>query len=263
MKTTKEIAISLFGDSYKTCKCGGSHEVCLNCVKCRAELPDSTCNDVNALPTIIDATLLRANALNDEVLDLISTADKYNCASVCLNSDFIHFAKTHISNSLKTCSVVNFPLGASNSKALLGEVEGVLLTGIDELDMVQDIREILNDEFDNALKTIKDVYMLCNGKKVLLKVILETCYLTPEQIIISCLIAKKGGADFVKTSTGFGPSGATVENIKLMRETVGSKMGVKASGGIKTHDQAVMLIMSGANRIGASNVESIVQTNDF
>ena len=150
-------------------------------------------------------------------------------------------------------------MGASCPQAIVNEAKAVLEIGAEEVDLVQNLSAFLSGDYDNDLQCMQEVVKLCKKHKALLKVILETCYLTEEQIIISCLLAKKAGADFVKTSTGFGTAGATKENVTLMRKVVGPKIGVKAAGGIRTKEQALAMLSAGANRIGASSVKTILQ----
>lgn len=149
-------------------------------------------------------------------------------------------------------------MGAGDNEAVCAEAEAVIALGVEELDMVMNLPAMLSREYEENLDCITAVAALCIQNNVLLKVILETCYLDEEQIILACLQAKKAGADFVKTSTGFGSAGASVANIALMRATVGPKMGVKASGGIRDRETAIAMISAGANRIGASSVKALI-----
>jgi deoxyribose-phosphate aldolase len=258
MKTIAQIAKELFGDSHP-CACGGGHEICLKCAVCRAHEPDRIYNERDGLASTIDATVLKAQATDIEVKELCSVANKYQTASVCINSHFVELAGKLLAGNPVTCTVINFPLGASSSEAILAEACAVIKAGISELDMVQNLPALLDEDYNEAQESIALVAEQCIAQSVLLKVILETCYLDRKQIIISCLIAKKAGAHFVKTSTGFGTAGATAENIALMRETVGPKLGVKASGGVRTREQALLMIDSGASRIGASAVKEILE----
>ncbi|MBM4402855.1 MAG: deoxyribose-phosphate aldolase [Candidatus Cloacimonetes bacterium] len=253
MKEIRDIALALWGGS-SPCKCGGGHEVCLNCKVCRAGIPDRIASDGSDLSSLIDATILKADAVTTDIDQLCITALEYNCASVCVNSIFLPRVKATLCPPVKTCTVINFPLGAASPEAVKTEAQTVCDLGADEVDMVHSISSILDRHVDTAYEVVAGVTDVCVGHGALLKVIIETCYLNREQIIISCLIAKKAGADFVKTSTGFGNAGATAENIALMRATVGGKLGVKASGGIRTREQAIQMVAAGANRIGASNV---------
>lgn len=257
MNQIETIARRLFGDG-QPCKCGGGHQVCLNCAVCRAEKPDQIYNPEAGIASILDATLLRADATQSEVNALCDLANDYKCAAVCVNSHFSHPLQLRLSASVKSCTVINFPLGAGYRYAVGAEALAVINTGIEELDMVQNLSAVKSGHPLHSYELVKGIAELTRSNGVLLKVILETCYLSPEEIIACALYAKKAGAEFVKSSTGYGSAGATVENIRLMRDTVGPKIGVKASGGIKTREQALAMIAAGANRIGASNVTALV-----
>ncbi len=257
MQHIADLAIKLFGNA-KPCLCGGAHQVCLNCEVCRAKFPDQLYNPKQSIASIIDATVLKATTTNTEVSALCRVANEHKTASVCINSQFIPLVKSILHKGIKSCTVINFPLGSASPQAIAAEAQACLEAGVDEVDMVQNLSALLSEDMDAAFASINLTAKLCRQHKALLKVILETCYLSEEQIIISCLIAKKAGADFVKTSTGFGTDGATAANIALMRSVVGSKLGVKASGGIRTREQALAMIAAGANRIGASSVTSLL-----
>ncbi len=257
MQKISEIAIRLFGDN-QPCRCGGAHGICLRCEVCRADKPDQLYQSEQSIASIIDATILKATATIEDVTELCRVANLHRTASVCINSNFIPLIKKLLQPEVKSCTVINFPLGAGSEKAIAKEAEAVLDAGVNEVDMVQNLSAVLSGDFDTAFQSVNSVARLCISQRALLKVIIETCYLSEEQLIISCLLAKKAGADYVKTSTGFGTAGATPENITLMRLVVGPKLGVKASGGIKTREQAMALIASGANRIGASSVTALL-----
>lgn len=257
MQHIADLAIKLFGNN-KPCLCGGSHQICLNCEVCRVNFPDQIITSQQPITAIIDATILKANATDTEVKALCEVANEHKTASVCINSHFIPLIKSLLHKGIKSCTVINFPLGSSLPQAIAAEAQACLEAGVDEVDMVQNLSALLSGDYDAAFTSINLTAKLCIDRTTLLKVILETCYLSEEQLIISCLIAKKAGADFVKTSTGFGSAGATPENIAFMRSVVGPKMGVKASGGIRTREQALAMIAAGANRIGASSVTSLL-----
>ncbi|MDD2332278.1 MAG: deoxyribose-phosphate aldolase [Candidatus Cloacimonetes bacterium] len=240
------------------CRCGGGHKICLECNECRVDHPDRTFQQDAGIASIIDATVLKADAIEEMVKDLCSTALRHQCASVCVNSHYIPLVRECLGERVKSCTVINFPLGANEFDSIFAEARAAVELGIDELDMVQNLPAMLNGELDKTWQSLSPVALLCIERGVLLKVILETCYLTPEQIILSCLYAKKAGALYVKTSTGFGSAGATEEHIALMRKTVGPKLGVKASGGIRTKVQAQEMVAAGANRIGASSVQALL-----
>jgi deoxyribose-phosphate aldolase len=257
MNNIQSLAIKLFGNN-QACTCGGDHVVCLKCEVCRADKVDMTYNPEAGVASIIDATVLKATATQEEVKSLCAMANEHKTASVCINSHFISLIKASLLPEVKSCTVINFPLGAGSVTAIAQEASAVLAAGVDEVDMVQNISAMLSLDYDAAYSSINETARLCISKGALLKVILETCYLSEEQIIISCLISKKAGADFVKTSTGFGTAGATPEHIALMRSVVGPKLGVKASGGVRTKEQAEAMIAAGANRIGASSVSALL-----
>ena len=258
MKDIPQIAKELFGDNHPA-QCKGGHIICLNCYQCHLNCPDQVYNPTQDLASVIDATVLKAETSKEDIKELCKTANKYKTAAVCVNSYFIPVVQELLEKPVKSCTVINFPLGASLQKAIVNEAKAVLTIGTEEVDLVQNLSAFLSGDYKSNLQCMQEVVKLCKQHKALLKVILETCYLTEEQIIISCLLAKKAGADFVKTSTGFGTAGATIDNIKLMRKIVGPKIGVKAAGGIKTKEQALAMLAAGANRIGASSVKTILQ----
>ncbi len=258
MKEIKDIALQLFGPNHK-CKCGGGHEICLNCNVCRVNEPDQLWDSKAPLADYLDATVLRADAKEEDIKALCAYAAKSGCKAVCINSHFLPYAKSRLKDRSALCSVINFPLGAGTNMAVLAEAEAVLDEDIHELDMVQNLPALLSGYWMVACEGIMEVANACSECGTLLKVIIETCFLTREQIIVSCLIAKQAGADFVKTSTGMGTGGATTGNVKLMRDVVGPKLGVKASGGVRTRKDAVTMLKAGANRIGTSNTKAIIE----
>ncbi|MFN3966211.1 MAG: deoxyribose-phosphate aldolase [Endomicrobiia bacterium] len=206
---------------------------------------------------MIDHTLLKANATQEEIGKLCEEAKKYGFASVCVNPAYVSLCSQLLkATAIKVCTVVGFPLGATTPTVKAIEARDAIANGADEIDMVINIGALKSGNYQLVLDDIKAVRDATRGK--ILKVILETAYLTKEEKIKACLLAKEAGADFVKTSTGFGPSGATVEDIILMRETVGKTMGIKASGGIRTAEDAEKMIKAGATRIGASASVAIV-----
>lgn len=258
MKEIKDIAIKLFGKNHK-CMCGGGHEICLGCNSCKASTPDQLWNEQAPIADYLDATILKADAVENDIKELCSYAVKSNCKAICINSHFLPYAKSKVKDKVGLCTVINFPLGSGTNLAVLAEAEAVIDEDIHELDMVQNLPALRSGYWEAAFMSIMEISDLCRENGTLLKVIIETCFLTREQIIMSCLIAKKAGADFVKTSTGMGSSGATKENIELMRAVVGPKLGVKASGGVRTRDDALTMLKAGANRIGTSNAKAIIE----
>lgn len=209
------------------------------------------------LAKMIDHTLLRAEATESDVRKLCDEARKHKFATVCVNSSFIPKAAEFLKGSdVKPIAVVGFPLGAATSAAKAFEAREAIKNGAQEIDMVINIGELKSGNYAAVLEDIRAVVEASRPFPV--KVILETALLDHDQKVIACALSKSADAAFVKTSTGFGPSGATAEDIALMRKVVGPKLGVKASGGIRTIDDAMKMIRSGANRVGASASVAIV-----
>ena len=207
----------------------------------------------------IDHTLLRPDAKIEEIEHLCEEAKAYRFMSVCVNPFFVPVAKKLLEGSdVKVCTVIGFPLGANSPSIKVAEAKKAVEDGADEIDMVQNISMAKEHDYDYIEKEIRKVKEAI-GEKHILKVILEICLLEPGEIRGCSLAAKKAGADFVKTSTGFSKGGATVEAVKIMRQSVGPKMGVKASGGIHTREEMLALIEAGANRIGASSGVKLIK----
>lgn len=214
------------------------------------------------LASMIDHTLLKAQATKEEVITLCKEAKEYGFATVCINPSYIQIAKKELEGTnVGITTVIGFPLGATSTETKVFETKNALEKGATEIDMVLNIGMMKSKDYIYVAKDIKDVVDAAKGKGIV-KVILETCYLTNEEIQLACEIAQESGADFVKTSTGFGTNGATVEHIELMRNTVGPKIGVKASGGIRNKEVAQSMVQAGANRIGASSSIAIVEGNN-
>jgi deoxyribose-phosphate aldolase len=212
------------------------------------------------LAKMIDHTILKANATQNDIEKLCEEAKKYNFASVCVNPYWVPLTSALLKNStVKVCTVIGFPLGATSSESKAYETEIAILQGADEVDMVINVGAMKNDKTDIVENDILSVVNSARktgksqNKNIIVKVILETCYLTKDEIKKACICAKNAGADFVKTSTGFGTGGATVEDVALMKKTVGETMQVKASGGIRDYDTAIKMIEAGASRIGTSS----------
>lgn len=213
------------------------------------------------LAKMIDHTLLKQDATFDQIKKLCEEARKYNFASVCINPCWVSNCYNLLGDTeVKICTVVGFPLGATTTHAKVEETKQALRDGAKEIDMVINIGKLKSGDKDYVFNDINQVSLTCKSAGALLKVIIETCLLTDEEKVIACLIAKEAKADFVKTSTGFSTSGATVGDVALMRKVVGSSMGVKASGGIKTYDDLLSMIESGADRIGASASVKIISS---
>lgn len=207
----------------------------------------------------IDHTILKADATAVQVRKLCAEALQYHFASVCVNPVYVALSAGLLQGSdVKVCSVVGFPLGASVPEMKAAETHQVIHDGATEIDMVINIGALKNGDFALALHDVQAVVEAAKGRAHV-KVILEMCYLDQREKIIGCLICKHAGADFVKTSTGFGAGGAVVEDVALMRRVVGPGMGVKAAGGIKTLQDAKNMILAGASRIGASAGVSILK----
>lgn len=209
------------------------------------------------LNKMIDHTLLKANAIQSEVQTLCTEAKQYDFASVCVNPFWVSYAKNLLSESdVMVCTVIGFPLGATTTASKAAETQKAIEDGADEIDMVINIGA-LKSGLDEIVQTdIAEVVKAAQGKTV--KVIIETALLTDDEKVRVCQLAKKAGAHFVKTSTGFSTGGATIEDVRLMKETVGD-MEVKASGGVRNLADAKAMIEAGATRIGTSNGVSIVE----
>ncbi len=209
------------------------------------------------LASKIDHTLLKADATKEAILKVCEEAKTYRTASVCVNSCWVGTVKEALAGSgVRTCCVVGFPLGAMSMMGKAVETIKAVEDGADEIDMVMNIGRAKGGDWDYVYQDMKAVVSAAGDAKV--KVILETCLLTDEEKIEACKAAVKAGAAFVKTSTGFSTGGATVEDIQLMRRTVGPEMGVKASGGIRDKETALAMLEAGATRIGASATGAIV-----
>ncbi len=210
----------------------------------------------------LDHTLLKPEATPGQVEQLCNEAMQYQCASVCVNSLYTSLC-AHIlkGSSVKTCVVIGFPLGASPTRSKVYEAGLALEVGAHELDMVIPIGMLKAGEYSHVQTDISQVVEIAHRAGALVKVIIETCLLNTTEKIISCLISKDAGADFVKTSTGFNTSGATLEDVNLMRRVVGSPdtVGVKAAGGVRSLVDAMAMIDAGATRIGTSNSVKIMQ----
>jgi deoxyribose-phosphate aldolase len=215
--------------------------------------------DLNIAKTI-DHTLLKPEATADQVAQLCYEAKKYHFASVCVNSTHVKLCAELLKGTdVKVCSVIGFPLGASAPEVKVYEAQVAIRNGASEIDMVINIGALKARDLELVAKDIRGVVMTSHAAGALVKTIIETSLLTNEEKVIVCLIAKESGADFVKTSTGFSGGGATVEDVALMKRTVGPAIGVKASGGVRTREDAENMIKAGATRIGASAGIKIVQ----
>ena len=211
------------------------------------------------LNKLIDHTLLKATATIADIETLCKEAVEYDFYSVCVNSCYVATAKNFLAGTdIKVCSVVGFPLGAMSAKAKYFETGEALSDGADEIDMVLNVGLLKSGEVNKALDEIISLKR-CVGENRVLKVILETCYLTDEEKRLACRMALDAKADFVKTSTGFGSGGATLADVKLMKECVQNKAKIKASGGIRDYETAMQYVNLGVQRIGTSNGIAILK----
>lgn len=207
---------------------------------------------------MIDHTILKPEATEAAVQKIIDEAKEYNFFSVCINPCWVAFASEQLADTdVAVCTVIGFPLGANTPEVKPYEAADAIKNGANEVDMVINIGALKSQQYDYVRQDIQGVVDAAKGK-ALVKVIIETALLTDEEKVKACELAKEAGADFVKTSTGFSTGGAKVADIRLMRETVGPDMGVKASGGVHNAEEALAMIEAGATRIGASTGVAIV-----
>lgn len=206
----------------------------------------------------IDHTLLKPEATREDILTLCAEAEKYGFATVCVQPCWVRVAAEALAETgVGVTTVIGFPLGATTSFVKAAETRDAIANGATEVDMVIPVGRLKGEEGLAVYHDILSVVRAAGGDAVV-KVIIETGLLTDDEKRTACTLAKEAGADFVKTSTGFGPGGATVEDIRLMRSVVGENVGVKASGGVRTYEDAIAVIEAGANRIGASSGIAIV-----
>lgn len=249
-KITEEVVKQINLEKSGTGACAGGKEC-----TCQSHQPKGGADN---LAGMIDHTLLKQNATEEQITKLCEEAKKYQFCSVCINSCYVPLSsKLLYGSGVKVCTVIGFPLGAASTKAKIAEAKEAIENGATEVDMVINVGSVKSGNYDNVKRDIEGVVYAAKGK-ALVKVIIETCLLTDEEKVRVCTISKIAGADFVKTSTGFSTGGATVDDIKLMRKTVGPVMGVKASGGIKSYDVALALVEAGATRLGTSSGIDII-----
>lgn len=202
----------------------------------------------------IDHTLLKPEATKEAIVQLCQEAKEYEFMSVCVQPTWVSTAKQELENSIvKVCTVIGFPHGANTPETKAFETANAIDNGADEVDMVINVGAVKSQNWELVERDIAAVVNVAKEKGALNKVIIETCLLTDDEKVKVCEICKQVGADFVKTSTGFSTGGATVEDIALMRQTVGADMGVKASGGVRSKEDALAMINAGATRLGASS----------
>lgn len=215
--------------------------------------------DVRKLAALIDHTLLRPEATRDQVRRLCDEALQGGFAAACVNPCWVPLAAEKLRGSeVKVATVAGFPLGATSTAGKRAEAQAAILDGAQEIDMVMNVGAMKSGDLWRVEDDLHGVVEVCHAAAVIVKVILENAYLSDDEKVAACEIAKRVGADFVKTSTGFGPSGATETDVRLMRQTVGKEMGVKAAGGIRTLSDAQRFLEAGANRLGTSSGVSIL-----
>lgn len=207
---------------------------------------------------LIDHTLLRANATKKDIIKLCQEAKNYSFKSVCVNPFYVALATKSLKDTdVLVCTVIGFPLGANMLETKINETKAAVKDGANEIDMVINIGQAIDHNWDYILNEIEQIRLSCDKK--ILKVIIETCYLNDEEIVKLSELAEKGKADFVKTSTGFGTAGAKEEDVLLIKKAVKTNIGIKASGGIKNTDDLKRMINAGATRIGTSNGINIIK----
>jgi deoxyribose-phosphate aldolase len=213
-----------------------------------------------SLAHMIDHTLLKPEASQDQIAQLCYEARKHGFASVCINPTNVKLCAQLLKDSgIDVCTVVGFPLGATPTEVKVFETQQAIRDGATEVDMVINVGALKSRDYELVERDIASIARACHADNAILKVIIEAALLTDEEKVVACQLAKVAGADFVKTSTGFGPGGATVEDVALMRRVVGPAMGVKAAGGIRTFEDAQKMIAAGASRLGASASVKIMQ----
>jgi deoxyribose-phosphate aldolase len=212
------------------------------------------------LAKTIDHTLLKPDATQDQIAQLCYEARKYGFASVCVNPTWVELCAQLLKGSpVKVCTVIGFPLGATDPEVKAFETQTAMQKGASEIDVVINIGALKARDLELVAKDIRAVVATAHAGGAIVKVIIEAALLTDEEKTIACLLSKEVGADFVKTSTGFASGGATVHDVALMRKTVGPEMGVKAAGGVRTYEDAENMLKAGATRIGASAGVKIIQ----
>jgi len=207
---------------------------------------------------LIDHTLLKQDATPEQIVALCAEAKEFDFMSVCVNPAYVPLASSCLKGSdVKVCTVIGFPLGMNLTKTKVEEAVLAVKEGADEVDMVINVGMLKAGHDDYVEEEIREIKSAV-GAKITLKVIIETCLLNDEEKVRACVAAKNAGANFVKTSTGFSTGGATTHDVALMRKTVGQDMGVKASGGVRTHDDLIAMVEAGASRVGTSNGTKII-----
>ncbi len=265
-RVNREVETALQGDGELEIFTEESHGVRATTVFAKGEvlaarvaLPSADA-PAEGIARMIDHTLLKPEATAQQIVQLCAEAREYRFASVCINPWYVRLAADLLSDveEVEVCTVVGFPLGATLPEVKAYETLTAIADGATEIDMVINIGALKSRRFDAVARDIHAVVEAAHPAGAIVKVIIEAALLTDEEKVAACLLAKQAGADFVKTSTGFGPGGATVEDVALMRAVVGDELGVKAAGGIRSYEAAQAMIAAGANRIGASAGVKIV-----
>ena len=213
--------------------------------------------DFNEILSRCDHTLLSQSATEHDIMCLCDDAIKYKTASVCIAPSFVSFAKKYVGDKMRICTVIGFPNGYNTTAVKVFETKDAILNGADEIDMVINIGLLKDGEDGQVCDEIREIKKACGDK--ILKVIIETCLLTEEEKLRACKIVTEAKADYIKTSTGFSTAGATLDDVKLMRENVGKEVLVKAAGGISGLADAEAFLLNGADRLGTSRVVKAVQ----
>lgn len=231
-----------------------------------SDLPDTQIHNRNytakELAGYIDHTLLKADATNKELINLCNESRKAGFASVCINPCNVELcSKELFGSTVKVCTVIGFPLGANETSIKIDETELALKSGAQEIDMVINIGRIKDGEQNYITTEITAIAELCHANNAILKVIIETALLSDEEKVLSCLLSSGSNADYVKTSTGFSKSGANIYDVALMKFIVGDKLKVKASGGVRNYNDAVLMIQNGASRLGTSSGLKIIENS--
>ncbi len=216
--------------------------------------------DVKEIVSKVDHTLLKVVCTFDEIKKLCDEGIEYNVASVCIPPSYVKRAKEYVGDKLKICTVIGFPNGYMTKETKVFETEDAIKNGADEIDMVVNLGDIKSKDYNAVEEEIKAIKAVCKDK--ILKVIIETCYLTEEEKIKMCEVVTNAKADYIKTSTGFGTNGATKEDIKLFAENIGKDVKIKAAGGVKDLETAELFIELGAERLGTSSIISIINNKE-
>ncbi len=211
----------------------------------------------NEILNIVDHTLLAQTATWEEIKEILDDAIKYDTASACIPASYVKQAADYVAGKLPICTVIGFPNGYSTTAVKVVEAADAVANGAEEIDMVINIGWVKDGRFDEVLAEIKAIKEACQGK--LLKVIIETCLLTEEEKIKMCEVVTESGAEYIKTSTGFSTSGATFEDVALMKKYVGPEVKIKAAGGISSFDDAEKFVELGANRLGTSRLIKLMK----